>query len=63
MKWGWTLAFINYGEQWRTERRMLHDVVHVNMVHQYRGIQLRSARKFLRQLQEDPSEIPELVRK
>lgn len=63
MNWGWTLGFVLYGDEWRLERRLLHEQVHINVVPQYQGIQLRSARKFLKVLAEDPSDISALVRK
>lgn len=62
MGWSWGIGFIPYGERWRTTRRFAHDTFHVNAASQYDGIQLRSTRKFLRMLSEDPSNLPKLVR-
>lgn len=50
MGWHWVLANLTYGEQWRLERKLLHEQIHINIVHQWRDIELRATRKFLQSL-------------
>lgn len=62
MNWGWILGNVSYGEQWRLERRILHELVHTNIVSRYDGVLLRSARNFLKVLSHGVDDVGKLVR-
>lgn len=51
-----------YGEMWRKQRRMFHSQMHLNAVPKYQGAQLRQARRFLRQLLNESSDLSVSVR-
>lgn len=50
MNWHWGIGNLAYGKHWRVERKLLHDQIHINIVHQWRDIELRATRKFLQSL-------------
>lgn len=58
MNWDWILGNVAYGEQWRLERRLLHEQMHVNVVAQWQGVELRATRAFLQSLLDDPIDAP-----
>ena len=44
MGWDWSIAFLRYGERWRSHRRVLHKKFHSVAAAQYHPIQLDQTR-------------------
>ncbi|PFH48808.1 hypothetical protein AMATHDRAFT_149066 [Amanita thiersii Skay4041] len=62
MKWGFNLAILPYGAQWRLRRRKFHDYFHPNIVSRYQPIQLEWSHKFLHLLLETPQNFLDHIR-
>uniref|UniRef100_A0A8H8CHB6 O-methylsterigmatocystin oxidoreductase n=1 Tax=Psilocybe cubensis TaxID=181762 RepID=A0A8H8CHB6_PSICU len=62
MNWGYSMAFIPYGQWWRRHRKAFNEHFHRNMVHMYNPIQIREVRGFLRRLQQSPENFMHHVR-
>jgi cytochrome P450 len=59
---GWPLALARYGDRWRLQRRLLHEHINSGAAPKYKGVQLRSTRKFLKTLLKD-NDVSALVRR
>ncbi|KAI0369339.1 CyP450 monooxygenase [Pilatotrama ljubarskyi] len=55
--WTWNLAFKRYGDDWRRVRRLFWKHFQPNAVSKFRPVQQREARRFLRRLLEDQSDL------
>lgn len=57
-----SIAFIEYGERWRTYRRISHRVMSVNAVQMYDDILAKEAIRLVRWLVQDPQSYREQIR-
>lgn len=54
---GWSLAIIEYGEQWRRIRKAFHQHFNANETHKYYDIQNECTHSFLRRMLRSPDDL------
>nr|GAT47917.1 cytochrome P450 [Mycena chlorophos] len=62
MGWGWSMAFMPYGERWRAHRKTMHDSFNVTAVKQFQAQEVEACNELLRSLLVDPSDVVVLFR-
>jgi hypothetical protein len=60
--WDWNFGLLEYGHQWRWERRNFHQHMNMNKVIDYRPVQLKGARGLLTHLLETPNQFRQHIR-
>lgn len=58
----WDFGTQNYGNQWRESRRLFHTGVNQSEVKRYKGLQIRSAHAFVKQLRNGSDNVQTLIR-
>ncbi|KAJ7436982.1 cytochrome P450 [Mycena galericulata] len=56
MGWGWVIALMKYGEEWRTHRRLLNSALNARGSRAYRPQQLARTRALLRRILHNPDD-------
>ncbi|KAF7371180.1 Cytochrome P450 [Mycena sanguinolenta] len=62
MGWNIALGFMNYGHQWRTDRKLFHQALNARTVQNYHSQERAACHELLRRLLQDPSDIMEHLR-
>ncbi|KAF8507777.1 cytochrome P450 [Gautieria morchelliformis] len=62
MGFGWAVAFIRYGEEWRRKRAVIHKKFHPAAAAEYYPIQAKHTRRLLRRLCESPDDFVNHIR-
>ena len=57
MDMSWSLAIMEYGEQWRLVRRALHRHFNANETHKYYDVQSNCTHSFLRRMLDSPEDL------
>ncbi|KAJ7483546.1 cytochrome P450 [Mycena latifolia] len=57
MGWDYGTAFMKYGDQWRSHRKMFHEAFNVGAVKQFQQQELAAAHTLLRRILQDPRDV------
>ncbi|KAF4622580.1 hypothetical protein D9613_009398 [Agrocybe pediades] len=57
MKWNFIVGFMDYGQQWRGNRRIIHNIFHPNAAARLKPQMLRSTRHLLNRFLDHPSNV------
>lgn len=61
--WDFNMTLIEYGDKWRTHRKMMHHALHARAAEQYHAMQERETHKFLQRVINRPENFLDDVRR
>lgn len=62
MGWDWDFGLMGYGQRWKEHRRMFHHHFNHDAVQNYKPVQERRARQFIKELLAHPEQYAQLTR-
>ncbi|KAJ6580641.1 cytochrome P450 [Mycena capillaripes] len=62
MGWDFGIGLMNYGDRWRSHRKILHDAFHIGAAKQFHTQELAAAHTLLRRILQDPRDVMEHFR-
>ncbi|KAL0957067.1 hypothetical protein HGRIS_003164 [Hohenbuehelia grisea] len=62
MGWDWAITFLPYADEWRAQRRMIHQGLRLEAIKQHQPLQLRKLQEILQYVLDDPSNFAQSYR-